>query len=208
MVAVLVAPRTNALRCAACHDDLGGSTITCDVCGTALHAECRFELRRCPSLGCRGRLPAPRARLVRPGRPTPRPRPFAGESIVRHAYPLGAAVALANTGALALTLATKSYGLMAIAGLVHLFAIAPTLAVLARRPRQGEGVGQGLLLPSFAAFLLQVVVGPFVLALALALFDGRAPFAGFALAALEPLTAGWLVALATSAHAARSGFEA
>lgn len=49
---VVVRPRTESLRCAACHDDLTGRRFTCPGCGVVLHRDCRLELKRCPTLGC------------------------------------------------------------------------------------------------------------------------------------------------------------
>lgn len=40
------------LRCSLCHADLQEPSVTCPSCGTVLHAECRRELTRCPTLGC------------------------------------------------------------------------------------------------------------------------------------------------------------
>src|SRR5579883_599660 len=50
--------RVAALRCALCHDDLGGDALASCACGTILHLECRATLGRCPTLGCRPRVSA------------------------------------------------------------------------------------------------------------------------------------------------------
>lgn len=51
---VSVAKRVSAaVRCAYCHDDLGELSTVCSGCQTALHAECRASLAKCPTLGCR-----------------------------------------------------------------------------------------------------------------------------------------------------------
>lgn len=54
---VLIATRrTPPLRCSYCHEAVA-KPLVCQLCGTAVHTECRSELRRCPALGCRGVLP-------------------------------------------------------------------------------------------------------------------------------------------------------
>jgi len=59
---VLTIRAREAERCALCHDALEGRHEECVVCGTRAHRSCRSELaRRCPTLGCTGRL-TPRAR--------------------------------------------------------------------------------------------------------------------------------------------------
>ncbi len=50
--------RVVTLRCALCHDDVGGVALASCVCGTILHLECRATLGRCPTLGCRSRVSA------------------------------------------------------------------------------------------------------------------------------------------------------
>jgi len=45
-----LAARSTALRCAFCHDPLGGAVLTCLACRTLIHEEC--ELDRCPTFGC------------------------------------------------------------------------------------------------------------------------------------------------------------
>ena len=53
-------------RCAYCHAPAGATPITCEDCGTRLHAECMAALKVCPTLGC-GRMVA-----------RPEDRPFDG----------------------------------------------------------------------------------------------------------------------------------
>lgn len=46
-------------RCPYCHDDVEGPTVsTCGRCETRVHSECLELLRRCPTLGCAGRVDA------------------------------------------------------------------------------------------------------------------------------------------------------
>lgn len=45
-------PRASERRCALCHGGLGLEPTTCPDCGTASHADCLDEARRCPTLGC------------------------------------------------------------------------------------------------------------------------------------------------------------
>lgn len=59
---VVVRPLTDALRCAACHDDLDASRWSCEVCAAVMHPECARGLGRCATLGCRALPPAPRVR--------------------------------------------------------------------------------------------------------------------------------------------------
>jgi general secretion pathway protein G len=42
----------SAVRCAVCHDDLGGRAVACPGCGARGHVDCWIDLGRCPSLGC------------------------------------------------------------------------------------------------------------------------------------------------------------
>lgn len=58
---VVVRPLTDALRCAACHDDLGERRVTCRGCRAVLHRDCRADLARCPTYGCAGSLEKGRA---------------------------------------------------------------------------------------------------------------------------------------------------
>ena len=51
--------RGHGQRCPYCHDDLGGALMACEGCGTALHAECARELRRCTTIGCGGQSELP-----------------------------------------------------------------------------------------------------------------------------------------------------
>src|SRR5579872_2385122 len=55
-------PRLHSItRCALCHDVLvAAGAWQCVACGTVLHAECRAEVRRCPTLGCREGVPGQR----------------------------------------------------------------------------------------------------------------------------------------------------
>src|SRR5206468_850593 len=45
------------LRCALCHADLEEPSLTCPSCKTVLHSDCRAELARCPTLGCKPSAP-------------------------------------------------------------------------------------------------------------------------------------------------------
>jgi hypothetical protein len=57
--------RTEA-RCAYCHDD--APSVSCRLCGALFHEDCREELGRCTTLGCRIRIePAPRRSSFRLG---------------------------------------------------------------------------------------------------------------------------------------------
>ena len=42
--------KESRLRCATCHD--GGELETCPTCSTRFHAQCRADLKKCPTLGC------------------------------------------------------------------------------------------------------------------------------------------------------------
>jgi hypothetical protein len=54
---VRVTPRP-LLRCAYCHEGLNDGT-SCVACHAVFHADCRAELGRCPTLGCKGGALAP-----------------------------------------------------------------------------------------------------------------------------------------------------
>lgn len=63
---IRLSSRDRAQRCSVCHGDLversGGPEAageadelwSCEACATVLHADCRAELRGCPTLGCGG----------------------------------------------------------------------------------------------------------------------------------------------------------
>lgn len=40
-------------RCAYCREALDDQAVPCPDCATALHAECWWELRACPTIGCK-----------------------------------------------------------------------------------------------------------------------------------------------------------
>lgn len=42
----------SAATCVFCRETLGAAAVTCEGCGVGLHAGCRDELRKCPTLGC------------------------------------------------------------------------------------------------------------------------------------------------------------
>ncbi len=55
-----LASERGAARCSYCHGELTGrepDLVACGSCSTVLHEGCWAELRRCPVLGCRGRVP-------------------------------------------------------------------------------------------------------------------------------------------------------
>lgn len=56
-----VLERRPATRCSYCHGDLEREPRRCAACGTATHAGC-FDEQACPTLGCAGVLPTPKAR--------------------------------------------------------------------------------------------------------------------------------------------------
>jgi predicted DCC family thiol-disulfide oxidoreductase YuxK len=54
--AVPIYARRGELRCGYCHDGVREDARTCPGCRSVLHEECRDELGRCPTLGCRQTL--------------------------------------------------------------------------------------------------------------------------------------------------------
>jgi hypothetical protein len=187
-VALVVAPRSTALRCAACHGELAAERFICALCRTALHVECRLELARCPSLGCPSRL-EPRVRLVRPGRRVSHDckRPSNAAAIV------ATFVGLATAGSL---VATPTAYLLAL----HALALPLFTAFVGRRRSNAR---ESLWAPIAPVVAFQVIAVPLML-LALALFRwgitvGRMEQAvAFLFIALEPAFAGWLAARITS----------
>ncbi|MEZ6186036.1 MAG: hypothetical protein R3F62_13625 [Planctomycetota bacterium] len=81
-----VTSRGRPLRCAVCHGDFAAEERPCAGCGTACHVECRAELGRCPTPGCReGPAEAPDAHLARWIARTSLPRGAAWKLWARHA---------------------------------------------------------------------------------------------------------------------------
>jgi hypothetical protein len=54
-----VQARSNSpLRCSLCHETIARKTgWVCGDCGTQAHVRCAEEMKRCPTLGCSGRVP-------------------------------------------------------------------------------------------------------------------------------------------------------
>lgn len=44
--------KPSGLRCALCHGEARGLLEGCGACGALLHADCRRDLGRCPTIGC------------------------------------------------------------------------------------------------------------------------------------------------------------
>ncbi len=61
-----IKPRASTvLRCAVCHGVLRPAVDGyCGSCGSRFHEECRTDLERCPTLGCRGSIPRTRRPLL------------------------------------------------------------------------------------------------------------------------------------------------
>lgn len=215
MVAVLVAPRTLARRCASCHDDLGRDAYVCRWCQTALHLDCRLELLRCPSLGCASEPLEPHVRLIEPGR-GPRRRPSVGavlEPILAHARWIAVGISLFSTTVLFGLAASDSWSPLVWLALAHALVLAPALAVLARRRSAGEGAGRTFWLPLVGTLALQIGAAPFAVAAGAIALATHAPLAvvlTFAGVVLEPIVAGTTLAQLTGAGAEtrRPRFEA
>jgi len=46
-------------RCVYCHEDIYEAPLICTSCRVMVHPECRVELLRCPTMGCKGSFDAP-----------------------------------------------------------------------------------------------------------------------------------------------------
>lgn len=140
--------KSGQLRCALCHDHLGGETWTCSGCDTRAHAECAPAV--CPTLGC-------------PTRDPPAPGPALGPALASAPRALAAAALAASPrGSLATVRRWRFRALCAGACLGLVMAVLPALQ--ARGPGEvvahllsGAGLGIGVAL---LAALLDLLAWP------------------------------------------------
>ncbi len=148
-----------ALRCAVCHDRAGGLTA-CQRCQSRFHEECRRDIGRCPTLGCRAVGPRPL--------PWSRPRGRAlDESGVGMAFVFSFLSAIASAGlAMIAGAAFESIPLVLLALLGHV-GVMPALLVRYVRPRSsaltcglgGVGLAGIVAIATIALGTLFAVVG-------------------------------------------------
>src|SRR5947207_2390067 len=64
----IVGRRRSEERCVICHGALRDQPVTCPACHATTHADCRAEVDRCPTLGCKvsGRLEASAPPMMQP----------------------------------------------------------------------------------------------------------------------------------------------
>lgn len=139
--------KSGELRCALCHDHLGGETWACATCDTRTHAECAPAV--CPTLGCAREQPAGAGAL--------------GPALAAAPRALAAAALAASPrGVVATARRWRFRALCAGACLGLLLAVVP--ALMARGPGQvvvhlltGAGLGIGVAL---LAALLDLLAWP------------------------------------------------
>ncbi|MEZ0228217.1 MAG: hypothetical protein ACAI25_06305 [Planctomycetota bacterium] len=147
---------SQALRCSVCHDRRGLLTA-CQRCWTRFHDDCRNDLGRCPTLGCRAIGPRPAAPPVRPREGAP----------VAHVVGYSVVSGFVAAAFVAAPIAARSFDTALLAAVVALiFQLVVTPALLVRLVLPGAGWLAGSLggfalslLVAFVATALTVTLG-------------------------------------------------